>query len=452
MNLPKIGQTIQLAITDLGSHGEGVGHEAGYTVFVEGALPGETVEARLIQRQKKYGRAQLLRLVHASPNRQQPSCHLFGKCGGCQLMHLAYAQQLQMKQQKVTEALQRIGKIVDVTVPACIPSPSSLAYRNKIQLPVRKGENGIALGMYAHASHELVELSACPIHCAMGDEIYAEIQTLVKNSGIVAYDPVSGKGELRHLLIKSAIHTQQALAILVTNEIDPEKIQMLAEKIMRQCPQVKGVVQNINKAKSNTILSDTYRVLAGNGHIEEVLGELRFKISPASFFQVNPDQAIQLYAKAVEFADLHGTETVLDAYCGVGTLALFFAKNAKKVLGVECVPEAILDAKANATLNGIENVSFVCQLSENYIATLTQVDVVILNPPRKGCEAAILHELGRLTPQTIIYISCEPSTLARDLAILREGGYQIDRIQPFDMFPQTAHVECVVKLSWPAAN
>ncbi|MBA3602072.1 MAG: 23S rRNA (uracil(1939)-C(5))-methyltransferase RlmD [Parachlamydiaceae bacterium] len=446
MSLPEINQIIQLTIEDFGSHGEGVGHLDGYTIFVEGVLPGEVIEGRLIQRQKKFGRATLINLIKPSPDRQKPICQLFGKCGGCQLMHLTYQKQLHMKQQKVIDALQRIGKINDVDVPVCLPSPKSLAYRNKIQLPVRNGRTGLALGMYAHASHELVELDSCHIHCSMGDEIFAEVNALIKKSTICAYDPVTGKGELRHLLIKSAIYTQQALVILVTNVIKPEKMTSLAEQIMLRCPQVKGVVQNINKQNSNTILSNTYQVLAGSDHIQEMLGELRFKISPASFFQVNPEQAVLLYSKAVEFANLDGTEIVLDAYCGVGTLSLFFAKHAKKVLGVECVSDAIVDAKENAALNGIKNVSFVCKLSEDYIASLSAVDVVVLNPPRKGCEPSVLQELKRLRPKTIVYISCDPSTLARDLAILREYGFAIEAIQPFDMFPQTAHVECVVKL------
>lgn len=439
-------QRFNLTIESLGSHGEGVGHLEGYTLFVDGALPGETVEVQMTQRHKRYGRAELLAITEVSPYRVEPPCRLFGTCGGCQLMHLSYAQQLEIKRQRVVDALQRIGKIKGIDVPACLPSPAPLAYRNKIQLPVRQGKADLAIGLYARSSHTLVEVDACPIHCTLGDTIYQKVSALIKQSGIKAYDPETGQGELRHLLIKSAVHTQQVLVILVTHLESQRKTLPLAKTIMEQCPLVKGVVQNINSKNDNVILGTNYHLLAGSGHIQEALGDLLFKVSPASFFQVNPDQALRLYAKAVEFAGLTGDETVLDAYCGVGTLSLFFAKHVKKVIGVECVREAIVDAKENALLNDVRNASFVCQAAEIYIRSLPAVDVVVLNPPRKGCDPVVLQELERLRPKTIVYISCDPSTLARDLAHLVGSGYHLEEIQPFDMFPQTAHVECVAKL------
>lgn len=446
MNRPQLNETFNLTIDAIGSSGEGVGRLDGYTLFVDGALPGERINVRLIETHKNYGRGELLTIIEASPDRVQPPCHLFGVCGGCQLMHLSYEKQLKIKQQRVMDALQRIGKITDLEVPPCLPSPSPLGYRNKIQLPVKNNPEGLAFGLYARGSHQLVEVESCHIHCAMGDEIYRDVSALIKKAGIVAFNPETGKGELRHLLIKSAIYTEQALVILVTASGNSEKLIPLAKQIMENSPQVKGVVQAVNKQKGNRILGESFKVLAGAGHIHEALGDLLFKVSPASFFQVNPEQALLLYAKAREFADLEGTETLLDAYCGVGTLSLFFAKHAKRVLGVECVPEAIEDAKENAALNKISNVSFVCANAESYIKTLAAIDVAILNPPRKGCDPLLLKELKRLHPKTIVYISCDPSTLARDLAHLRDFGYKIEAIQPFDMFPQTAHVECVVKL------
>lgn len=439
-------QRIKLSIDSLGSHGEGVGRMDGFTLFVDGALPGERVEAQITERHQRYGRAELLKIIEVSPHRVEAPCPLFGECGGCQLMHLSYEQQLKIKQQRVVDALLRIGKIKDVDVPPCVPSASSLAYRNKIQLPVRQGKAAIAIGLYARSSHRLVEVETCPIHCSIGDAVYQTVSSLVKQSGIQAYNPAEGQGELRHLLIKSAVHTEQVLVILVTVSDNRQMTVPLAKKIMEMCPQVKGVVQNINPKNDNVILGTNYQLLAGAESIQETLGDLVFKVSPASFFQVNAEQALKLYAKAVEYADLSGDEIVLDAYCGVGTLSLFFAKHAKKVLGVECVREAIVDANENAALNGIENVSFVCRTAESYIASLKAIDCAVLNPPRKGCDPIFLQELGRLRPKKIIYISCDPSTLARDLAQLVSFGYTLDAIQPFDMFPQTAHVECVVKL------
>ena len=267
------------------------------------------------------------------------------------------------------------------------------------------------------------------------------------DSGIKPYDPATGKGELRHILIRSAVHTQEALVVLVTNGNSSEALSRIADAVMAQCPNVKGVVHNKHTGRDNVILGKSYQVLKGAGYIHEKLVNMTFKVSPASFFQVNPAQAENLYAKALEFAELTGKETVLDAYCGVGTLSLFFAKQAKNVIGVECVPEAIEDAKTNAQLNHIANVSFMCATSESSIESLSAIDVVLLNPPRSGCAASFLDGIGLLSPKRLVYISCDPATLARDLAHLRTVGYTVDEIQPFDMFPQTAHVECVVKLS-----
>lgn len=443
---PLLDQQIELTIDDLGSHGEGVGRFLGYTVFVEGALPGETVQVQMLECHKRYGRGRLLSITAPSASRIKPPCPLFGTCGGCQLMHLDYRNQLKMKRQRVIDALLRIGSIGDVEVAPCEPSPHELAYRNKIQLPVRNSDAGIALGLYAVSSHDLVPISSCQIHCPVGDEVYGEVASIIKSSGILAYDPVSGKGELRHLLIKTAIHLNQVLVVLVTSKQVTSKLAGIAKAIMERCPLVKGVVHNINRQKDNVILGRDYHVLEGAGYIDEQLGDLTFKISPASFFQVNPDQAVKLYAQALAFADLNGQETVLDAYCGVGTLSLFFARHVKAVIGVECVAEAIADANLNARNNGIENVSFVCDSSEALIETLDAIDVAIVNPPRKGCSASFLSSLAKLAPQKVIYISCDPATLARDLAFLRSHGYRIENVVPFDMFPQTAHVETVVKL------
>lgn len=431
MNKPQVGQKISLSIHGLGSSGEGVGYSNGYTVFVDGALPGEEIEASLYQCQKRHGFARLISITKSSHDRVTPPCKLFGKCGGCQLMHLSYTKQLEIKRQRVIDALRRIGKI-ECEVAPCIASPSPLGYRNKIQLPVK----GISIGLYARSSHDLIEVENCHIHSKLGEEVYGLIRQIVKRSAV----------ELRHILIKSALRTGEVLVILVTNGVATPLLRTLANEIMGSSAAIKGVVQNIHSGPDNTILGNNYVVLEGNGFIHERLGDLMFKVSPASFFQINPDQAEQLYAKALEFAELNGDETVLDAYCGVGTLSLFFARGAKKVIGVECVKEAIEDAIENGKINGIENATFVCANSEDFVSSLKDMDVVLLNPPRKGCDPAFLDGVGKLAPKKLIYISCDPATLARDLAHLRKFDYEIEGVQPFDMFPQTAHVECVVRL------
>lgn len=432
-------QTITLTIHNLGHNGEGIGSHEGYTVFVDGALLGEVVEARFFQCQKRFGRATLVSILKPSPSRVKPPCALFGKCGGCQIMHLDYPEQLRMKQQRVADELRKIGKITEVPVSPCIPSPSQLGYRNKIQLPVRREGDSVRLGLYARNSHDLIDVETCQIHCKLGEQVYAQVSAIIKRHQI----------DLRHLLIKSAISTGEALVILVTHKENHPELKSVVQEILALCPSVKGIVQNINTGNDNVILGRKYVTLSGQGFVTEILGGIHFKISAASFFQVNPEQALQLYKKALQLADLTGAETILDAYCGVGTLSLFFAKHVKKVIGVESVAEAIEDAKGNAALNQIGNCSFVCAKAEEFVHSLSNIDLVLLNPPRKGCEQEFLKGVAALASKKLLYISCDPATLARDLAILKESGYQISVVQPFDMFPQTSHVESLVLLHLP---
>ncbi len=431
----KKDQTVSLEIHGLGSAGVGVGHHDGYAIFVDGALPGESVLAQMTEVRKRHGFAELVKVLRPSSDRISPLCPLFGKCGGCQLMHLAYPKQLEMKRQKVVDALQRIGKI-DCLVEPCLPSPSPIAYRNKIQLPVKKTERGIAFGLYARASHDLVVVDSCLIHCELGEAVYRAAREILRDIDC----------DLRHLLIKSASRTNEALVIVVSGQPPTPQLTELAKKILASHPSIQGVVHNLHSGKENVILGTSYQTLAGKSAIHERLGGLTFQISAASFFQVNPAQAERLYEKALEFADLAGQETVLDAYCGVGTLSLYFAKGAKKVIGVDCTEQAIENARENALLNGIRNAAFHAAAAEDFIRKIPLADVILLNPPRKGCEPSLLDAIGRLAPQKVIYISCDPATLARDLSHLVKLEYQVDHIQPFDMFPQTSHVECVVKL------
>lgn len=350
-------------------------------------------------------------------------------------MHLSYEKQLEVKKQKVVDALTRIGKIDPSLIQNCLPSPLPLGYRNKIQLPVQ----GTTLGLYAKHSHTLIAVDHCLIHCGLGEEVFQKIKAILQELG--PYPP------LRHVLIKSAIYTQEVLVVLVTNQKTSPTLMAMALRIQKEIPHVKGVIHNIHSDKENVILGDTYHTLTGSPHIHERLCDLTFSISAASFFQVNPMQAEKLYLKALELSDVRTTETVLDAYCGVGTLSLIFAKKAKQVIGVECVPEAILDAKENAKRNHIENTTFTCANSENFIHTLSSIDVLLLNPPRKGADPSFLEGVKKLAPKKIVYISCDPATLARDLAILESYGFKTRIVQPFDMFPQTSHVECVALLT-----
>lgn len=438
---------IQLSIRNLGSHGEGVGTLDGFTFFVEGALPGEKVDVEVLLVKKTYGTGKLLRIIHESPDRVKPVCPLFARCGGCQIMHLDYQAQLAQKRQRVVDAFHRIGKLTDVEISPCQASPAPLYYRNKVQAPIKQGKNGIRVGFYARNSHDLVDVDTCYIHCELGQEVYETATELLKSSGISAYDWKSLKGELRHLIVKTAVNRKEALVVIVTRGKATPSLEQVAEEICQRHPEVKGVIQNINPSPHNVVLGRQYVCLAGGSYMEEEILGLLFRVSPASFFQVNPWQARQLYQQVIDWAALKGTETVLDAYCGVGTLSLLLAREAKQVIGVECVQQAIDDAEKNAALNEIENVTFVCAEAEKWIQHSEPMDLVVLNPPRKGCDPEMIQAVGKMQPPKVLYVSCDPATLARDLAGLREYGYQIDAVQPFDMFPQTAHVETVVMCS-----
>lgn len=433
---PQLHQQIPVTIKRLGIHGEGIGDHHGFTVFVDGALPGETVTACIDEVRKNFARASVVSYEQTSPHRVTPPCPVFGRCGGCQLMHLDYSQQLETKRQRVVDALERIGKIFDVPVSSCVPSPSPLAYRNKIQLPVVM-DGTLRMGLYAFNSHDIVEIEKCYIHCSLGEQVFGKVKQILKADP----DP-----SLRFVLIKTGVNTNQVLVILVTEGEGSLGLPSIAEKIMESAPEIKGVVQNIHTA-GNVVLGKTFRTLAGHSSIVDKICGLHFKVSPASFFQVNPAQAENLYQKALELCELKGDETVLDAYCGVGTLSLILASHAKQIIGVECVPEAISDAQENAKRNHVKNTVFHTAQAEDFIGTLSSIDVAVLNPPRKGCEPLFLEKLALLKPRRIVYISCDPATLARDLAILQSKGYTINTVHPFDMFPQTVHVESIAQLS-----
>lgn len=444
----KIGDLIELEIHSLGSTGEGVGNYHGFTIFVEGALPNELIQASISLLKKNYGKAFLKKIIRPSSERISPICPLFGKCGGCQIMHLSYSSQLQAKQKKVIDALQRIGHLKNIHVYPCISSPEQLAYRNKIQIPIVEINGSLTLGFYEKNSHSIVPTSRCFIHCTTGEKIFKHLSKLLMNSSIIPYNSMTGKGELRHLIIKTAVNSNEALVAFVTTGKESKELKYLSEKLCELCPEIKSIFVNINTSMSNTITGPEWISIYGQSHIEETLLNLKFLISPASFFQVNTSQTTNLYETVMEYAEINASSIVLDAYCGVGTLSLIASQRALKVFGIESVPEAIENAKENARLNNIINTEFYCGLSEHLIQNFDKLDIVIINPPRKGCEITMLEALSQIKPQTLVYVSCDPATLARDLAFLHSKGYNIEKVQPFDMFPQTMHVETVVKLSY----
>lgn len=442
----KVGQEIVLEITALGLSGEGIGSYEGLKIFVEGALPEETVQVVLTELKKNYGKASLTQILKKSSSRVVPVCPLFDECGGCQIMHLSYKEQLEIKKKRVADAFLRIGKDPIASFFPIHPSEPSLHYRNKIQLPATLQEGKVALGLYAKGSHEIVPIEKCFIHSNLGESVYQRCLQIVKDSSIAPYDETTQKGELRHLLIKTAVFNEQVLIVLITTQKPSKDLREVAKK-MSEIPFVKGVVHHKNARYDNVILDQHFTCLAGEDHIYEILCGLTFKLSGASFFQVNPFQAERLYKKALELACLDSSMKVLDAYCGIGTLSLLAARQASFVIGIECVPQAIEDAKYNAALNQISNATFFCSTVEKKIHQLKEIDVAIINPPRKGCDPRVLEALKRISPQRIIYISCDPATLARDSQILKQLGFNKDHIEAFDLFPQTMHVETVARFS-----
>lgn len=452
MPKPRYNQNINLTIQTLGRHGEGVGYWHGLTIFIDDALPQEVIVARVTAKERKFGRAKVSRFVVSSPHRKTPICPLFGRCGGCQLMHVDDVGQLDMKQKKVIHAFSKHAALKSIEILPVVSSPKNLWYRNKIQFPIIENANGLRIGMYSRNSHDIVDVNHCFLHSELGEKAHEIIKKLLIESHISGYNPETQQGELRYLLIKTAVHTNQVLVTFVINGKMDEKYRELAKKCVEMCPEIKGVHLNINVSPDNTVIGDTFYTLFGQNEIQETILNLKVQLSAASFFQINPFQAEHVYTKALELANLTKEDIVLDAYTGIGTLALLAARKAKEVIGVECVPDAILDAKKNQEINEIGNVEFVCDLAENWIQTLDRVDVVFLNPPRKGCEVSLLDALGKIKPKKIVYISCEPETLAKDCAYLIEKGFCQTTVTPFDMFPQTAHVECVTLLELRKIN
>lgn len=437
-------------ITGLTSEGLGVAKIEGFTVFVEGAMTGEQVEIRIVKVLKNYAYGKLLKLLKASPARVEPSCQVVKRCGGCQLQHMSYEAQLQYKTRHVRDAVERLGGLTGVTVHDTIGMEEPWRYRNKAQFPV--GFNGdVMIGFYANRSHEIIDTPRCVIQDPVNDNVVSAVREFIKKYDISIYDEKTGKGLIRHLMTRRGFRTGEVMVCIVINGDMLPCDKALVELLKSRIDNLKSIVLNINKRNTNVILGDKNIVLYGEEAIYDYIGEFKFKISPLSFFQVSPIQTEVLYGKALEYAGLKGEETVFDAYCGIGTISLFLSKKAKKVYGVEIVPQAIEDAKENARLNGITNAEFIVGESETVIPQLYQkgikADVIVVDPPRKGCDEKLLDVIAQMAPERVVYVSCNPATLARDLKYLSERGYEVKEVQPVDMFPQTTHVETVCLMS-----
>lgn len=441
------GRIIEVEVSGLGHDGEGVGRHEGYALFVPGALPGDRIRARIGQVKKNYARGELVQVVRPSADRVPPQCSVFDQCGGCALQSMDYAAQLRWKRRQVVDALERIAGLKDTVVHETLGMTNPGNYRNKGQYPVASGSSGLTAGFFARGTHRVVDTVSCGIQHPLNNRIVAETLRLCRKAGISAYDESTGTGFLRHILVKIGFATRQAMCVLVTNGADFPGGADFGLQLHEAVPEVVSVMQNINVCRTNVILGESTRVLWGRETIEDELCGLRFRISARSFYQVNPVQTEVLYRKAMDYAGLGGAETALDLYCGIGTITLLLARQAAKAYGVEYVEEAVRDARTNAELNGIRNVEFragdAAAVLGNLAGEGVRFDVAVLDPPRSGCDAGVLRTLAGLGVPRIVYVSCNPSSLARDLKLLAGLGYGVDEVQPVDMFPHTSHVECV---------
>lgn len=443
---------VTLEIEDCGIDGEGIGKADGFTVFVKDAVIGDTVTAKIIKAKKNYGYGRLMEVLKPSPYRVEPKCEFARQCGGCQLQALSYDQQLVFKTNKVKGHLERIGGFTDIPMEPIIGMDELFHYRNKAQFPVGRNKEGkIVTGFYAGRTHNIIENRDCALGVAENKEVLDRVIAHMEKYEIEPYNEATGKGLVRHVLIRYGYFTKEVMVCLILNGNKIPKEEQLVKSLC-EIPGMTSITINVNKKHSNVILGEEIRLLWGQEYITDRIGDISYQISPLSFYQVNPMQTQKLYAKALEYADLHGQETVWDLYCGIGTISLFLAQKAKFVRGVEIVPAAIENAKENAKLNGLENTEFFVGKAEEvlpreYKKNGVYADVIVVDPPRKGCDETLLETMIEMNPERIVYVSCDSATLARDLKYLCERGYELRKVCPVDQFGMTVHVETVILLS-----
>lgn len=441
---------IEVVFEDLTHDGAGVAKVNGYPLFVPNGLPGEKAKIKVLKVNKGYGFGKLIELYEKSPYRVEIPSEEAHKYGGCQLEHISYEGQLEYKENQVRQVLTRIGKLENVKVHPILGMENPWYYRNKAQVPVGEKDGKLIAGFFKQRSHEIVDTDENKIQLPEVNEAIQTIKQIANELSIPAYDETSHTGVVRHIMARYGKQTGELMVVIITRTNDIPSKNKLVELITARLPKVKSIVHNVNSKRTNVILGEKTTVLWGEEVIYDYIGDVKFAISALSFYQVNPVQTKVLYDKALEYAGLTGDESVIDAYCGIGTISLFLAQKAKKVFGVEVVPEAIEDAKRNAKLNGLTNTEFVAGEAEIVIPIWykegNSADVLVVDPPRKGCDEAFLRTIIEMKPKKVVYVSCNPATLARDLRILEDGGYKTIEVQPVDMFPQTTHVECVSQL------
>ena len=455
---------VTVAIEDIGVGGEGIGKVDGYTLFIKDAIIGDVVEAKIVKAKKNYGYARLMNIVTPSENRvEKPACPMARRCGGCQIQEMKYGAQLAFKEGKVRGNLERIGEVptelLDKVMQPIVGMEEPFHYRNKAQFPIGTDKEGhIITGFYAGRTHSIIPNTDCALGVAVNQKILEIILHFMENNHISAYDEEKHKGLVRHVLIRYGFKTDEIMVCLVINGEKLPHAEKLVDKLCK-IPGMTSITISVNKAKTNVIMGNEIKLLWGQTYITDYIGNVKYQISPLSFYQVNPVQTEKLYGLALDYADLNGNETVWDLYCGIGTISLFLAQNAKQVYGVEIVPQAIDDARNNAKINDITNAEFYVgkaekvlseyyrEYQESHGGETAHADVIVVDPPRKGCEESLLQTIVDMQPEKVVYVSCDSATLARDVKFLRENGYELKKVTPVDQFPNTVHVETVVLLS-----
>ena len=458
-------EILELQIEAIGSEGEGIAHVNGYTLFIKDMVPGDRIEARVVKTGKSFGYARCERIIEPSPDRIDPVCPISKRCGGCQFQHLSYEAELRFKQEKVFNCIKRIGGFKDEEIPMLpiIGCEEIMHYRNKAQFPVGIDKNGEPVtGFYAERSHEIVDTTKCYIQVEENELILETLKAFMKKYKISAYEekinpktrkPEKAKGLVRHIMTRKGFATGEiGICVVINGNTLPNAAEFTSMMLKafegRSDVRITSICVNINKKITNVIFGDELKCIYGKPYIVDVIEDIKFKISPFSFYQVNPAQTRKLYGKALEFAGLTGEEVVWDLYCGIGTISLFLAKKAKEVYGVEIVQAAVENAKENAKLNGIENAYFAVGKAEDEAKKLPKPDVIVVDPPRKGCDEKLLETIMNYKPKRVVYVSCDPATLARDLKVLcGDGGYKLEEVQAVDQFSRGVHVEAIILLS-----
>ena len=449
----KKNDIVTILIEDMGTDGEGIGKHEGYTLFVKDAVIGDMALVKVMKMKKNYGYARLIELIQPSGKRVEPKCSVHRQCGGCQLQALSYPEQLIFKENKLRSNLQRIGHLDSSFLEPVIGMDQPFFYRNKAQFPIGEDKEGNPVaGFYAGRTHDIIAQTRCYLGDSINETILNIILSFMKENHIRAYDENTGKGLIRHVLIRKGFTTKEVMVCLILNGTKLPHSDRLIDDLVR-IPGMTSISLNSNQERTNVILGKEVKVLWGAGYISDYIGDICYRISPLSFFQVNPVQTRKLYDKVVEYAGLTGKEIVWDLYCGIGTISLYLAGKARQVYGVEIIPQAIEDAQENARINGITNAKFYVGKAEEVIPELYKkdgihADVIVVDPPRKGCDGVLLDTILKMSPQKIVYVSCDSATLARDLKMLCENGYKVVKGCGVDQFPMTVHVECIILMTY----